>query len=256
MKPKKKPNHTAAKRQAQQEQQKKKMQRIMWISGACIVVLVILLIVLQPGKGEENTAGEISAENTVNFNYDQLPRLGSADAPVKIVEFGDFKCPSCQWFSQNIIPQLELDYVDEGHASVYYMNYLIISPNGGSRTAALAAQSVYHQNPDEFWRYMKSIYDHQGDERAKEWATVDFLVDLAKQENIAVDYELLEKDIKKKTYNDELNEQIKLANSLKLGGTPSVYINGKPYVDPQGISYANIKAMIDAELEATTQTEE
>jgi len=235
MKAKKKPVNKIAQKKAQREQQEKRMKRVMWITGACIVVLVVLLLVIRPSsqKGE--------------FDYSALPVLGNPDAPVKIVEMGDYKCPSCQYFTQEISPQLKKDFIDTGKAAMYFSNYLIISPEADSNTAALAAQSVFHQNKDEFWKYYEAIYRNQGDEMT-EWATPDFLVNLARTENIKVDYDQLRKDIDEKTYQKEIDSQNALARKLNVMSTPTVFVNGEKASDKASLDYTLLKPFIEEKL--------
>lgn len=237
MKAKKKPGNTIAQRQAQREQQEKRMKRVMWITGACIVVLVLLLIIIRPG----------SSSKEGNFDYSSMPVLGNPDAPVKIVEMGDYKCPSCQYFTQEISPQLKKDFIDTGKAALYFSNYLIISPEADSNTAALAAQSVFHQNKDEFWKYYEAIYRNQGDENT-EWATPDFLVNLARTENIKVDYDQLRKDIDEKTYQKEIDSQNALARKLNVMSTPTLFVNGEMASEKASMNYPVLKPFIEKKL--------
>ncbi|GAB6992315.1 DsbA family protein [Paenibacillus pini] len=243
MKPKKKQANSVARRKEQQAAQEKRMKRIMWITGASIVVLVLLFVFIRP-------QGEKTAEDSKDmFNYSTLPVLGNPEAPVKLVEFGDFKCPTCRAFSQSISPEIQKDYIDTGKVAMYFMNFLVISPDGDSNTAALAAQSVFHQNKDEYWKFNKALYDNQQDE-ATVWATPEFLVDLARKENIKVDYDLLSKDIKDKTYQNEVNEHDTVANKLNVMSTPSLFINGNKVSDQDILNYDSIKSTIDKALAA------
>lgn len=100
-----------------------------------------------------------------------------------------------------------------------------------SETASLAALSVYHQNKDEFWKFYDAVYAQQGDE-SDEWATEDFLISLAEKEKLAIDYDLLRKDIQEKTYADELKKDIQLATDAGVTTTPSLYINGVKTAEP------------------------
>jgi protein-disulfide isomerase len=240
MKPKKNANAIAM-RKLEKEMKIKRMQRIMWITGACIVVLIILALVLKPSSNDS------SDTNVASFSYESLPIIGKADAPVKIVEFGDYKCPSCQFFSQNFKPQLMKDFVDKGLVSFHYMNYLVIDPDKDSNTAALAAQSVFHQNNDEFWKYYHALYDNQKDESTI-WATPEYLVELARQENIAIDYDKLAADIKDKTYQDEVNEHQEIGNKNNVSSTPSIFINGKLFVAKSGMNYDDLAKAINDEI--------
>ncbi|OAB39825.1 DsbA family protein [Paenibacillus glacialis] len=240
MKPKKNANAIAM-RKLEKEMKIKRVQRIMWITGACIVLLIILALVLRPSSDES------SNDNVASFAYESLPIIGKPDAPVKIVEFGDYKCPSCQFFAQNFKPQLVKDFVDKGLVSFHYMNYLVINPEGDSNTAALAAQSVFHQNNEEFWKYYHALYDNQKDEKL-DWATPEYLVELARQEKISVDYDKLAEDIKKKTYQKEVNEHQKIGNMNDVRSTPSIFINGKQFVAKSGMNYDALAKAINDEI--------
>ena len=222
------------------------MQKIMWITGVGIVILIILALVLKPSSNDD------SNDNAATFPYDQLPVVGSLDAPVKIVEFGDYKCPSCQTFSQQFKPQLMKDFVDKGLVSFYYMNYLVISPDGDSNTAALAAQSVYHQSNEEFWKYYHALYDNQKNEKT-EWATPEYLVELARQEKLDIDYDLLAEDIANETYQDEVDEHIKLASSNNVRSTPSIFINGNKF---EVANYDDLAKAINDEVALQTVEQE
>jgi protein-disulfide isomerase len=215
-------------RQLKQQRKQNRMKMIMWLTGICFVVLIALAVILRPSS-------------TMEFNYAELPMKGKADAPVKIVEFGDYQCPACKVFTEQIVPQLQKDYIDTGVASFYFANRIIIGPD--SYPAAYAAQSVYHQNKDEFWKYYELLYKNQGAEGTN-WVTTDFLVDLAKQNGIQVDYEKLRSDIENKTYEDEVSDHNALAKNGGINSTPTLIINGEKFDDV--FDYEKIKAAIEA----------
>ncbi|UUZ86073.1 DsbA family protein [Paenibacillus sp. P26] len=181
-----------------------------------------------------------SKSKPLEVAYDQLPVLGEKTAPVKIVELGDFKCPTCQWFSQTIEPQLKKDFIDKGTASLYFMNFTIIGED--SKTAALAGQAVFHQSNDEYWKYYDALYKNQGDEKVA-WATPQFLTDVARKAGLKIDYDKLQNDIVSKTYQKELDEQNAFADRNRFNGTPTLLINGRIYT--KALDYATLKAEIE-----------
>lgn len=71
------------------------------------------------GKSQENTASRI--------NYTGQPMMGKKDAPVKIAEFGDYKCIYCYQFEMTIFPKLKKDFIDTGKVQYYFMNYTILA---------------------------------------------------------------------------------------------------------------------------------
>ncbi|NGM80910.1 thioredoxin domain-containing protein [Paenibacillus sp. 7124] len=212
-------------RKAQLQRQKKKTFILLTVGILLVVVLFAAMFVL----ASKNTGSPGSPSSPVSFPYDKLPRLGAADAPVKLVEFGDFKCPACARFSGEVKPQLVEDYIDKGEAALYFVNMSFIGPD--SETASLAALSVYHQNSEEFWKYYDALYANQGDENT-EWATEEFLVELAQKEKIDIDYNLLRKDIEERTYANELASDNAIAESSHVTSTPSLFINGIKTSEP------------------------
>lgn len=212
------------KRRAELEQQKHKT-RIVIVSTIAIVIIIFVGLYLLAS----NDAKSDSNADPISFNYSEMMRLGKEDAPVKIVEFGDYKCPACAQFTGVIKPQIVQQYVDQNQASFYFVNLAFIGPD--SRTASLAALSVYHQNQEAFWKYFDAIYANQGAED-KEWATPDFLVSLAKQLELPVDYDLLRKDIDDRTYEKELDRDIQVGTEAGVTNTPSLFVNGIKVKEP------------------------
>lgn len=118
------------KRRAEQEQQKQKT-RILIVSTVAIVVIIFVGLFILASK-DSSPAGTDS--KPVAFNYSEMMRLGKEDAPVKIVEFGDFKCPACAQFTGVIKPQIVQGYVDQNKAAFYFVNLAFIGKD--SRTAS------------------------------------------------------------------------------------------------------------------------
>ncbi|WP_162515371.1 DsbA family protein [Paenibacillus pinistramenti] len=167
---------------------------------------------------------------TADFDYSSMPVLGDPDAPVKIVEYGDYQCPACRNFSVNIKPDLVKNDIDTGKAAIYFQDLIVLDGNGieDSNRLALAAHSIYHQDKDSFWKFNEAVYREQGEEKTG-WATTDFIVNLAKSENLSIDYDLLRSDIENKTYQSEVDASNAQADKLGVQSTPSFYINGKLY---------------------------
>ncbi|WP_083204937.1 thioredoxin domain-containing protein [Bacillus sp. FJAT-27264] len=225
------------------KQDKQKQTNRMFVIGT-IAFVVIIFVVLFMMASKDSSSTTTAAEPT-SFNYSELPRLGKEDAPVKIVEFGDFKCPACAQFTGLIKPQIVKELVEPGKASFYFVNMAFIGPD--SETASLAALSIYHQNADEFWKFFDAVYANQGDENAK-WATEDYLVGLAEKEKLNIDLELLRKDIKERTYYDELQRDIKTASGAGVNNTPTIFINGVKSAEP--FNFDAISAEVNAAAKA------
>ena len=92
---------------------------------------------------------------------DGQPTMGESDAPITVVEFGDFKCPSCKAWGETIYPQLITDYVDTGKVKFSFINVLFHGDE--SKLGSLAAEAVYKQNPDSYWEFHKGLFKEQPD---------------------------------------------------------------------------------------------
>ncbi|GIM45135.1 putative disulfide bond formation protein D [Collibacillus ludicampi] len=225
-------------RQMELETTRKTQRLIEWTLAVIFVVSVALIIMHAISRPQDDQTVDVK-----EFQYDKHPSIGSKDAPVKIVEFADFKCPACKEFDQTILPQLKKDFIDNGTVQFYYINDPIISPNADSRTAAMAGEAVYRQNPEEFWKFYEAVFAHQGDEHTN-WATSDFLVQIAKQSNLKVDYDKLKKDIDNNTFAQDVKNDEDIAEKLGVNSTPTIYINGKEVSDNDTFTYSAIKEAI------------
>jgi protein-disulfide isomerase len=211
------------------------MKPIMIFSLAAVAIIVIAVII-----GTQVQNPNANQSEVFELPYDTQPVLGSKDAPVQIVEFGDYKCPACQVFDQNIVPQLQKDFIDKGTVALYFMNYPFIGPD--SNNAAVAGEAVYQQDEEQFWSFHHALYESQGPE-SEIWATKERLLDLAAQYTKGLDLEKLEEDIEEKTFKSEVESDKQLLNQYGFKGTPTLFINGKEVENP--FDYNEIKAMIE-----------
>ncbi|BAU28994.1 protein-disulfide isomerase [Aneurinibacillus soli] len=207
------------------------------------VVATIFVIVGFVGMNKSQKTSVTLPSNDKEFQYKKQPSIGSDTAPVKIVEFADFKCPACKQFSEGIFPQLYKDFIDKGIVQLYYINYTIVSPDADSKTAAMASEAVYQQNPKEFWKFYKEVYARQGDEQAN-WATSDFLVKIAKESKVDVDYQKLKQDIDSNKFSEDVKSDKAIVRKLGLHSTPTLFINGKQLSTDDTFDYDVLKAEI------------
>ncbi|MGH7929897.1 MAG: thioredoxin domain-containing protein, partial [Candidatus Binatia bacterium] len=68
---------------------------------------------------------EIGASQTLSIKeplaaLGKTPTLGSANAPVTIVEFSDFQCSFCKKFRADTLPQLKERYIKQGKVRFMY----------------------------------------------------------------------------------------------------------------------------------------
>ena len=85
------------------------------------------------------------------------PILGSDDAMVTIIEFGDYQCPKCkQWFV-NTKPELVTNYIDSGIVNLYFVDIAFLGND--SLTASSATYCAEEQGM--YWEYHSYLYSNQ-----------------------------------------------------------------------------------------------
>ncbi|WP_134703335.1 thioredoxin domain-containing protein [Ammoniphilus sp. YIM 78166] len=226
------------KKQVEAEKAKQSQRLMGWTLGL-ILLLCVGAILYSAFSGPKTK----SALDEAVFQYDQQPLLGSKDAPVRIVEFADFKCPSCRLFDQDILPLVKKDFIDTGIAQFYFINYPIVSPNGDSTTAAIAGEAVYNQNPEAFWSFYDAVFANQQDEKTT-WATPDTLVQIARKANLPINFDQLKKDIEDSQFAEQVKGDIAIGNRAGVRGTPTLFINGKELPIQDTFNYEAFKAAI------------
>lgn len=201
-------------------------------------LLVLLAVLTQKNNDSANTFEKPSIEGQ--------PQLGNQKATVTITEFGDYLCPSCKVWSQNIFPRLQQDYIDTGKVNFAFINTLF--HGAGSQLTALAAESIFKKDPDNFWEFHEALYEAQPEEEHDTtWATNELMIQLAQAEAPSVDPIQLEADLKSQAAQAELDRDNVLVTKYNVQFTPSIMINGKMMEKP--FDYDELTKLIEAALE-------
>ena len=184
-------------------------------------------------------------------NLDRLtlmdqPSFGPADAPVTIVEFGDFECPDCKMEA----PVLRRDVPNAfgGKVRVFFKNFPLESVHPWARAAAIAGRCVYRQGESAFWKFYDWDYENQDhitgenlNEKVLAWAG----------EN-GVDTVKLGQCLDTKATEPEVNASIAEGQALGISGTPTLFINGRKI---GGLVWPDLQLVINKELEFVSQAQ-
>jgi protein-disulfide isomerase len=92
--------------------------------------------------------------------------LGSAQAPVTLVEFADPQCPYCADWARLALPVLVRDYVRTGKVQIMFSGMHFVGPD--SETALRTALAAAGQG--RFWNVLELLYANQGTENTG-WVT-------------------------------------------------------------------------------------
>jgi len=231
------------------------------IFGIVMVVLVFVILLslfLFSDKLRKNESDTPQYTDGIEHKIDikNEPTLGDENAPITLVEYGDYKCPACGYFSNGIMPQLEKEYVSTGQVKVVFKNYPFIYTD--STRAAVYAEGIYNKlGNDAFWKFHKAIYEYQNTYYAnqnsqnehKDMLTEKYLNKTSKTLFGEEKMELLKNILDDKSLKQEVQKDQKQGRNDNVSSTPSVFINGKEMYEP--LNYDAIKGAIDEALESS-----
>ncbi|HSA97453.1 MAG TPA: thioredoxin domain-containing protein [Candidatus Nitrosotenuis sp.] len=110
-------------------------------------------------EGEKPVIAENDTPKTLSISVlteNASPPLGDANAPITIVEFGDYQCFFCNKFFHDTEDSIVENYVKTGKAKILFKDFTIIGQD--SVVAAHAAHCAEEQG--KFWEYHDILYNH------------------------------------------------------------------------------------------------
>ncbi len=145
---------------------------------------------------------------------------GDPDAPVTIVEFGDYQCPGCGYFALSVKPQIDGTLVESGRAKFVFYDYPIISIHANSFLASRAARCADEQG--KFWEYHETLFRNQARWAGATMPTSAF-EDYAGE--VGADGGAFRSCLNSDKYADVISANIELAGRMGVSGTPTILIN-------------------------------
>lgn len=149
----------------------------------------------------------------VDLERDHL--RGPKDAPVTVVEYGDFECPYCGR-AEPAVRELLADFGDVR----YVWRHLPLSdvhPN--AQRAAEAVEAAADQGA--FWEMHDALLDHQDDLRPRDL--------FAYAEQLGLDVERFRDDLQRQRWASRIEEDVDSADMSGVTGTPTFFINGRKH---------------------------
>ena len=148
------------------------------------------------------------------------PTLGNIDAPLTLVEFGDYQCSFCKKHFVQTHDLIMKNYVATGNVKILFKD-MIVTPGKDSIHAAHATHCAKDQGM--FWEYHYMLYNNWEGENTG-WITDDSLNKFA--ENIDLDMNEFSKCMIEKKWMGLINASQEDAKIMDIGGTPSFFLIG------------------------------
>ena len=145
------------------------------------------------------------------------PALGHEDAPITLVEFGDYQCHFCHQFFENTEERIVSNYVETGMVKMVFRDFTIIGPD--SITAAHGARCAEEQGL--FWEYHDAVYSNWDGENTG-WASLDGLRQYAGE--AGADVGTWNGCMLTGAHHNKATTSSQAARDLGIGGTPAFFV--------------------------------
>ena len=179
------------------------------------------------------------------FTENGSPYLGDPNAPITLVEFGDYQCFFCNKFFHSTEQKLLENYVDTGKVKMIFKDFTIIGPD--SKTAAHAAHCADDQ--DLFWEYHDMLYNNWNGEN-NGWASSENLLRMA--QDVGLDIDKFTDCMLNEIHTQIISASNADARTLGLTGTPGFFVispNNQVTKIPGAQPFDVFQKIFDSELE-------
>ena len=191
-----------------------------------IIISIIVFVVIGVTYALSISSND---ENTMNLDMERQvgdvntslasPIMGSPDAPITIIEFGDYQCPNCKKWFLNTKPDIVTNYIDTGKANLIFVDIAFLG-----KDSVPAARATYcAEEQGKYWEYHGFLYSNQmGIDNG--WANIDSLKGYAN--NLGLDMELFVSCIDSDKYEKRVQFNTDESASNGVTGTPTFIIVG------------------------------
>ena len=165
---------------------------------------------------DKNIAMKKADRSILSLEY-ASPILGSAEAQITIVEFGDYQCEMCHSWFHNTRGTIIDNYVDTGKVNMVFVDLAFLGSD-----SPIAAQATHCANEQgKYWEYHSILYYKQeGIDNG--WASKSMLKEYANELKLDSDQFAICIDSAKyaKNVQDSYNDAVK----MKVSSTPTFYL--------------------------------
>jgi protein-disulfide isomerase len=139
---------------------------------------------------------------------------GPDDAPVTLVEYGDFECPYCGQ-AESVVRELISSFGDD--IRYVWRNLPLNDVHANAQLAAEAAEAAGAQG--RFWEMYDKLLSHQDDLEPKDVSRY--------ARELGLDMDRFLDDMRGHEYAPRIAEDVASADASGVSGTPTFFINGR-----------------------------
>ncbi|QLH07887.1 protein-disulfide isomerase [Nitrosopumilus ureiphilus] len=183
------------------------------------LVLVILVLFYQIPTNSEDINLDMNRKiGTIDTSLGS-PIRGSSNAPITIIEFGDYQCPNCKKWFLNTKPDIVTNYIETGKAKLIFVDIAFLGKD--SIPASIASYCAEEQG--KYWDYHGFLYSNQLS-IDNGWANSDSLKGYAY--NLGLNMDMFVSCLDSAKYQKRVQFNTSEAQNNGVTGTPTFFIVG------------------------------
>ncbi len=156
------------------------------------------------------------------------PIMGNSNAPITILEWGDYQCTFCYKFHQSTLDIINEDFIKTGKVNLVFKDFPLNGPD-----SLLAAEATYcAEDQEKYWQYHDELYKNWGGEKTG-WITRDSLDEFAMMVNLDLDE--FNQCLDEHKYQNKVNSIHEFGKEIGIDATPSFLVfNGEKIIKIRG----------------------
>ena len=108
-----------------------------------------------------NEIGSIKKPTFSSFTDNASPILGDGNAPLTLIEFGDYQCTYCKKFFHETVESILINYVETGKVKMLFKDFIVVDGAVGGNDSMNAANAAHCANDQGmFWQFHSTLYNN------------------------------------------------------------------------------------------------
>ena len=197
------------------------------LAFCAIAALLLGILFVTPLFGKQIVTSQSDVSRTVqnpNLNIDGNS-MGDPNAPIQIVEFGDFQCPYCKRFHTQTEPLIISNYIEKGKVYFTYRsagNWVSKHTSGNTESQDAAAASYCAADQGKFWEMHNALFANNRDVENEGSFASERLASIA--ENLSLDMTTFQDCFDSGKFTDRVQKDYNNAIEAGVQGTPSFLV--------------------------------
>jgi len=145
------------------------------------------------------------------------PIMGDSNAPITVLEWGDYQCTFCYRFHENTLGIINEDFIKTGKVKLVFKDFPLNGPD-----SLLAAEASYcAEDQEKYWQYHDELYKNWGGEKTG-WITRESLDRFA----VTVDMDLVEFNtcLDEHKYQNKVITHHEFGKQIGIDATPTFLV--------------------------------